>query len=65
MHMYTVVQSKCEIDLIRKISGKWEKDYVFPILMIDKIPILYLGHRFRDRMVVGFTTTYPISAYHD
>ena len=22
------------------------------------------GHRGRDRMVVGFTTTYAISAYH-
>jgi len=22
------------------------------------------GRRGRDRMVVGFTTTYPISAYH-
>jgi hypothetical protein len=23
-----------------------------------------LGHRGRDRMVVGFTTAYAISAYH-
>jgi hypothetical protein len=26
--------------------------------------VLLRGHRGRDRMVVGFTTTYAISAYH-
>ena len=28
------------------------------------IHIYYRGHRGRDRMVIGFTTTYAISAYH-
>jgi hypothetical protein len=27
------------------------------------ITIIYRGHRGRDRMVVGFTTTYAINAY--
>jgi len=36
-------------------------------LFISDVHILqypYRGHRGRDRMVVGFTTTYEISAYH-
>ena len=33
--------------------------------MIHKLEIVYIdGRRGRDRMVVGFTTTYEISAYH-
>ena len=33
---------------------------LFPIKQINK----YRGHRGRDRMAVGFTTTLAISAYH-
>ena len=42
----------------RKLSCK--------ILIVDAVNTLLLsrGHRSRDRMVVGFTTTYAISAYH-
>jgi hypothetical protein len=42
----------------RKLSCK--------ILIVDAVNTLLLsrGRRSRDRMVVGFTTTYAISAYH-
>jgi hypothetical protein len=36
------------------------------VLLVDKnIPLLkHWGRRGGDRMVAGFTTTYPISVYH-
>ena len=34
------------------------------IYLIWKLLFLDRGHRGHDRMVVGFTTTYAISAYH-
>ena len=33
-------------------------------LILPIITISVRGHRGRDRMVVGFTTTYAISVYH-
>jgi hypothetical protein len=36
----------------------------FGILCFTDIVLYIWGHRCRDRMVVGFTTTYAISAYH-
>jgi len=44
---------------------KWPTPFPFipsPILMF--FPPLIKGRRCRDRMVVGFTTTYGISTYH-
>jgi hypothetical protein len=39
------------------------KDMIFKT-SIDTHPSLVRGRRDRDRMVVGFTTTYAIRAYH-
>jgi len=33
-------------------------------MLIARVPLKLRGYRGRDRMVVGFTTTYAISAYH-
>jgi hypothetical protein len=38
--------------------------YLFFVCPLTLIDILHRGRRGRDRMVVGFTTTYAISAYH-
>ena len=37
---------------------------VFFLVIYYIITLFYGGRRGRDRMVVGFTTTYAISAYH-
>jgi len=39
------------------------KSYMWYII-IDKISVCSGGRRVRDRMVVGFTTTWTINAYH-
>jgi hypothetical protein len=36
----------------------------FNNILFIKLSFMYRGRRGRDRMVVGFTTTYAISAYH-
>jgi len=40
---------------LRSIVRPWYKYYIIDV---------YWGRRGRDRMVVGFTTIYVISAYH-
>ena len=40
---------------------KGENNYLQQLYVFIKI---YRGHRGRDRMIVGFTTTYAISVYH-
>jgi len=40
-------------------------DFVGLFIVIVMVRHIWFGgHRGRDRMVVGFTTTYAISAYH-
>ena len=36
----------------------------YNIIIMDTLIMQQRGHRGRDRMVVGFITTYAISAYH-
>ena len=36
----------------------------FPVLFLSTIYNSFWGRRGRDRMVVGFITTYAINAYH-
>jgi len=38
--------------------------YIYTLLIILDLETDTRGRRGRDRMVVGFTTTYAISAYH-
>jgi len=49
------------------LISKYKSNMFFPI--VDKVVFLvlynlYWGRRGRDRMVIGFTTTYAISGYH-
>jgi hypothetical protein len=37
---------------------------IIPTMVYTLTFVLYRGRRGRDRMVVGFTTKYAISAYH-
>jgi hypothetical protein len=48
-----------ECACIRKRGSHWWTQILYFILKV-----IASGHRSRDRMVVGFTTTYAIGAYH-
>ena len=51
--------------LLININNTHKGKYNVPSrLKISEITICTRGCRGRDRMVVGFTTTYAISAYH-
>ena len=66
---FVIIVNKSEIKLLvwclRNIDhhGKyfsfWSNNYFFPLLIH-----IHTGIRGGDRMVVGFTTTYAVSAYH-
>ena len=44
---------------------KRNKQYKYnSIIQVVEVNSTQVGRRGRDRMVVGFTTTYAISAYH-
>jgi hypothetical protein len=60
---YSVVKHFIVVD--RKLVFKGAKPViVFATTMLYFITIISKGCRGRDRMVVGFMTTYAISAYH-
>ena len=43
---------------------QYNSDMLQELFRNDCIQLIERDHRSRDRMVVGFTTTYAISAYH-
>ena len=52
---------------ISELHAQWQRFlqcHPTVILVNSCVIIYYRGRRSRDRMVVGFTTTYAISAYH-
>jgi hypothetical protein len=46
--------------LLVDVAGEYSDLYFTPLLHL----LVFRGRRGRDRIVVGFTTTYAISAYH-
>ena len=58
---------QCKL-LSRLNTSSWTEDAYLQDQILAYNIIIYLciagGHRNRDRMVVGYTTTYAISAYH-
>ena len=54
------------LKLCLKLMLKWDHNNIsiHVKLYLDRIYYKQRGYCGRDRMVVGFTTTYPISAYH-
>ena len=57
---------RCCIDAIINCFYPSEKlhKYIIYFISNNKVTFYPWGHRGRDRMVVGFTTTYAINTYH-
>ena len=51
---YNVIECRAQI-----------RDFIYIYILLASYSIVERGRRGRDRMVVGFTTTCTISAYHD
>ena len=63
------IKKKCSFTLICVLGENWIEFLVhlqlcFFLLLYNTSSCHYWNRRCRDRMVVGFTTTFAISAYH-
>ena len=61
LDFYFILALAIVLFVLRKVTSS---GYLFSIFKLKRSKFLHEGCRCRDRMVVKFTTTYAISAYH-